>query len=648
MLPTWLTRVLLPLALIPTAANICQAADSTNSASAKPQVLIEHTNEWGKAVGDTIEKTREQAEKGDAAAQFQLGFDYYVGQCIPTNYVEAVRWFRKAAEQGSARAQNYLGYCYLKGDGVERSISDGVKWYRKSAEQGDSESQLQMGIQYSAGGGVSIDQAQAVSWFRKAAAQSNSMAQTLLGQQYHLGRGVTKDFAEAMKWFSKAAEKEEPLALHWIGQMYFNGDGVLTDYAQAFKWLNRAAGKGAVLSQYHLGLMLGTGRGVGQDYIEGYKWLNVALSRGQTEWPNTNLFDQALKVRDALNLVMTPEQVAEGQRRASAFVPGLASGSPAQPASAKLIGEFAATASGSGFFITEDGFLVTNEHVVNGASQIRLVVGGQFIVATVVKLDAANDLALLKAEGKYSPLALVPSRSMRLGHTVATVGFPNIDLQGFAPKLAKGEIAALSGAQDDPRYFQVSLPVQPGNSGGALFDERGNVIGVVSAKLNVLEALAKSGEIPENVNYAVKSSFLLSFLEAVPDVSAKLKEPSADAPKFEDVVNSVERAAALVLCKAPAKVQPVRQIQSIPNIEQILPKASDVSSDHWIDSVLDDGNFVKLEDGSLWQISPVDTVTTSIWAGSTEITIIKLDNSTYPYKLINTDDNESVRARRVR
>lgn len=304
--------------------------------------------------------------------------------------------------------------------------------------------------------------------------------------------------------------------------------------------------------------------------------------------------------------------------------------------------------SGSGFFITEDGSLVTNEHVVKGASQIRLVVGGKFIVATVVKLDAANDLALLKAEGKYSPLAVTPSRNMRLGHTVATVGFPNIDLQGFAPKLSKGEVVALSGAQDDPRYFQVSLPVQPGNSGGALFDERGNVVGVVAAKLNVLAALAKGGEIPENVNYAVKSSFLLSFLEAVPDVSTKLKEQNADALKFEDVVNSAERAAALVLCRAPAKVQPVLQVQPIPNFAQILPKASDVSSDHWIDSVLDDGNFLKLEDGSLWQISPVDTVTTSIWLGTSEITIIKVDNSTYPYKLVNTDDNESVRARRMK
>ncbi|MEK7684940.1 MAG: hypothetical protein AAB466_05925, partial [Verrucomicrobiota bacterium] len=95
--------------------------------------------------------------------------------------------------------------------------------------------------------------------------------------------------------------------------------------------------------------------------------------------------------------------------------------------------------------------------------------------------------------------------------------------------------------------FQISVPVQPGNSGGALVDERGNVVGVVSAKLSAPAALAASGALPENVNYAVKSSFLLGFLESVPEVSAKLKEPNTKEQKFEDVVKAAEQAAVLVL-----------------------------------------------------------------------------------------------------
>ena len=199
------------------------------------------------------------------------------------------------------------------------------------------------------------------------------------------------------------------------------------------------------------------------------------------------------------------------------------------------------------FFITNDGYLISNYHVVKEATKIRLVTSGGTVDAKVVQVDAANDLALLKAVGKFSPLPIAASRSAHLGGTVATIGFPDPSLQGFSPKLAKGEIASLSGAGDDPRYFQISVPVQPGNSGGALVDERGNVIGIVSAKLDASAALAASGALPENVNYAVKSSLLLSFLESVPEVSAKLKSQNTKDESFGEVVKSAQDAAVLVL-----------------------------------------------------------------------------------------------------
>jgi len=195
--------------------------------------------------------------------------------------------------------------------------------------------------------------------------------------------------------------------------------------------------------------------------------------------------------------------------------------------------------SGTGFFITEDGYLITNKHVAGNGAQVRLVTSAGLISAKVIKVDAANDLALLKAEGKFAVLPVAASRSMKLGGTVSTVGFPNIGLQGFAPKFARGEIGSLSGPQDDARYFQISVPVQPGNSGSALVDERGNVVGVVSSKL--------SAKLTENVNYAVKSSYLLSFLESVPEVAVKLKEPNANDMKFDDVVKRATEAAVLVL-----------------------------------------------------------------------------------------------------
>jgi hypothetical protein len=120
-------------------------------------------------------------------------------------------------------------------------------------------------------------------------------------------------------------------------------------------------------------------------------------------------------------------------------------------------------------------------------------------------------------------------------------------LQGFAPKLAKGRIATAAKGQEDRRCFQVDVPVQPGNSGGALVDQYGNVVGVLSDSLNEAAVLETTGALAENVNYALKSSLLLGFLESQPEISAKLTQPNFNARRFEDVVESAGKATALVV-----------------------------------------------------------------------------------------------------
>ena len=369
---------------------------------------------------------------------------------------------------------------------------------------------------------------------------------------------TAKNFTDALKWFGMAAASGDESAQNMLGTFYQHGTAgaVEKDNNKAAYWYLRAAKQGDDQSQLEIGWMYYGGDGVVKDYVEAYKWFNIA-STSTTKPPTkeqigkidndslkallTSTAEKGKDARDAIAPLMTPEQIAEAQRRSAEFAPKKESGSdnstsPENP-----------TASGSGFFITDDGYLISNYHVVKAATKVRLVTSAGTIDAKVVQVDAANDLALLKADGKFSPLPIAVSRSAHLGGTVATIGFPDPSLQGFSPKLAKGEIASLSGAGDDPRYFQISVPVQPGNSGGALVDERGNVIGIVSAKLDASVALAASGALPENVNYAVKSSLLLSFLESVPDVANKLKEPNTKAESFEEVVKSAQNAAVLVL-----------------------------------------------------------------------------------------------------
>jgi TPR repeat protein len=412
---------------------------------------------------------------------------------------------------------------------------------KAKAETGDAVAQSTLGEEYYTGQNAPHDNAEAVKWFRKAAEQGNRRAQLYLGLSYEFAQGVPQDYAEAAKWFRKAAEQGDGNAQFCLGECYDKGQGVRQDYAEAAKWYRKQAEQGDDRSQYQLGMYYANGQGVPQNDVEAYFWLSLAAAQGQWVGPNPASASQA---RDIMAQRMSREEIIEGQRRAAAFVPNWRkSGS----SSAKTISPETPTASGTGFFITDDGYLISNYHVVKDATKVRLLTSAGLIDAKVVQVDAANDLALLKADGRFAPLPIVASRTVNLGGTVATVGFPDIGLQGFAPKLAKGEIASLSGASDDPRYFQISVPVQPGNSGGALVDERGNVIGIVSAKLDASAALAASGALPENVNYAVKSSFLLSFLESVPAVSAKLKAPNTKDEKFEKVVKSAQDAAVLVL-----------------------------------------------------------------------------------------------------
>jgi TPR repeat protein len=486
---------------------------------------------------EVVKWSRKAADQGDGRGQNNLGLCYADGKGVGKDYAEAVKWYRKAAEQNFDVAQFNLGGCYFSGKGVAKDYTEAVKWCRKAAEQNYAMGQCALGACYTTGQGVAKDYAEAVKWYRKAAEQNYAMGQCALGDCYLNGQGVAKDYAEAVKWYRKAAEQNYAMGQNNLGVCYTTGKGVGKDYAEAAKWYRKAAEQNFALGQYNLGGCYLLGYGVAKDYVEGYKWSLLAAGQG-----NGN----AKKNMTVAESRLTRERIAEGQRLARNFKPREVP-STENDISGTAIAQTRPESSGTGFFITEDGYLITNEHVAGNGAQVRLVTSAGLISAKVIKVDAANDLALLKAEGKFTALPVTTSRAVKLGTSVATVGFPDIILQGFAPKFARGEIGSLSGMQDDARYFQISVPVQPGNSGGALVDEHGNVVGVVTAKLSAKAALLASGQLPENVNYAVKSSFLLGFLESVPDVAAKLKEPNAHDTKFEDMVEQAKDAALLVL-----------------------------------------------------------------------------------------------------
>jgi S1-C subfamily serine protease len=205
--------------------------------------------------------------------------------------------------------------------------------------------------------------------------------------------------------------------------------------------------------------------------------------------------------------------------------------------------------SGTGFFISPDGWLVTAAHVVEDASMVMVRSGTDQWPAEVMNLDGVHDVALLRvATTRAVPfLPLGDSATVRMGYDVFTVGFPNIGIQGVSPKLTRGEISSVTGLLDDPRFFQISVPVQPGNSGGPLIDMQGRVLGVVVSRLDDRFALFASGALPQNVNYAIKSSHVRDLIAGFSGSGLSLPSPSRPAARFDEAVEKAEAAVALVL-----------------------------------------------------------------------------------------------------
>jgi S1-C subfamily serine protease len=207
--------------------------------------------------------------------------------------------------------------------------------------------------------------------------------------------------------------------------------------------------------------------------------------------------------------------------------------------------------SGTGIIISNQSHILTNHHVVSGCRDILISrVGEASTIARVVAADARNDLALLNADLtniKAPPLR----RDVRLGENVYVFGFPLAGLLSKSGNFTTGTITALSGVDDDTRMFQISAPVQPGNSGGPLIDRFGNVVGVVVSKLNASAVAQATGDLPQNVNFAIKLGTALTFLEAnslVPPTT-----PDTKVLEVSDIAELAKRFTVYIECKAGSR-----------------------------------------------------------------------------------------------
>ncbi|GJD52989.1 hypothetical protein OPKNFCMD_5758 [Methylobacterium crusticola] len=206
--------------------------------------------------------------------------------------------------------------------------------------------------------------------------------------------------------------------------------------------------------------------------------------------------------------------------------------------------------TGTGFFVDGAGNLVTNAHVIKDCKVVVVKLNDNKPPhkARVVATDNANDLALLSVENGTGYKFASLRTGTRLGEGVAVFGYPHTDILASSGNFTIGNVTALAGIGDDSRYYQISAPVQQGNSGGPLLDNYGNVIGVVAAKLNVIKMAAASGDFAQNINFAIKSSALVSFLDSN-QIGIKTGTSSGIKLDPPDLADTAKGMSGLVACQ---------------------------------------------------------------------------------------------------
>ncbi len=497
-------------------------------------------------------------EQGNIEAVVMLGKMRLAGQGGIKDEVAAAGLLQRGADGGNAEAMVLLGRQMAIGNGLPKDEKRAVELYLKAAQLGNADGQHWYGLSlYRGFADTPADKAASVEWFRKAAAQGQASAQYSLGNLYDNGEGVDKNPYEALSWFRKAAMQFEPGAQRSLGIRYARGLGVARDDAEAFKWLHSAAYFKDLSALEWVATFYDTGRGVLPDPVTAYMWYTLHAARDPAS-ANTK------KALARLAEKLTPAQLTEAQNRAKQWpvtaefaraitatgVLAAASAAPATAASG-TVKTSSSSKTGSGFVMgSNPRYIVTNHHVVKDCKSIRVMPFD--LAATVRAKDERNDLAVLAVPGLSAPaLKIRTGRSIRPGDDLVTLGFPLAGLLASGASVNTGTLTNLGGIHNDTSRFQISVPTQPGNSGGPVLDTYGQVVGVVVAQLNAVTLSQTTGSIPQNINFAINTSSLQSFLEASNldfDLSQLQQDPKAKKLDAADVGALGRRAAVKVEC----------------------------------------------------------------------------------------------------
>ena len=170
--------------------------------------------------------------------------------------------------------------------------------------------------------------------------------------------------------------------------------------------------------------------------------------------------------------------------------------------------------SGSGFFVSDQGYIVSNEHVVGVCKKVKAYEEGEEVFLNILATDMVNDIGLVKGKFKNKKYLNIKTDGAELGEDIVAFGYPLSQTLSDSVKLTKGIVSSLTGLGNNISQIQIDAAIQPGNSGGPVLNMNGQVVGIASAGLSKLYMAKEANYIPENVNFAVASQTLTAFLKA--------------------------------------------------------------------------------------------------------------------------------------
>ena len=284
--------------------------------------------------------------------------------------------------------------------------------------------------------------------------------------------------------------------------------------------------------------------------------LMVAVAAGRPfQFNMTSTAPLLAALANCVNRVKT-----DGIDSAGDFAKAAAAKSETQSSQASPKSQRSGTQTGTGYVISANGHIVTNHHVIDGCiGDIHGNLSGEPVsTLRVVSSDPSNDLAVLQGPvTAFKSFARIRDRAIRSGDSVVAIGYPYHGLLTSDFTVTTGIVSSLSGIANDTRFLQISAAVQPGNSGGPLLDTSGNVVGMVAAKINALKFVRATGNIPENINFAIKTGAIRDFLDNSA-IAYETAGPSGELKTAE--IASLARAYTLLIsCTATEHLESAKK-----------------------------------------------------------------------------------------